>query len=121
MTLNEKSLLHYYTFLINFFHLTSIFLIYSEYNKAILDYTLALEIDPKNANALHNRGSSSEKAGNLNDALSDFTLALQLGPDNASSYNSRGLTLDKLGRRGEAIADFGRAIGEYLSEGASIA
>ena len=80
-----------------------------EHDKACNDYSLALDIDPKNANAAHNRAASHEKAGRLEEAVSDFSLALQLG-DNANTHHSLALVMDKLGRRSEALSSFGRAI-----------
>lgn len=82
-----------------------------KYEEAVADYTRAISLDPSNANAFHNRGSSFDKMGRLSEAVEDFTKAIELDPRNASSYNSRGLARDKLGARNEALADFTTAIG----------
>lgn len=97
--------------------------------QAVTDYTRAIELEPRNANAYHNRGSTSDKVGPLfdyssifayppvssqlgriDDAIADFTRAIELDPSNASSYNSRGLARDRAGVRDEALEDFTKAV-----------
>ena len=66
-----------------------------QYEQAVADYTRAIALDPRNANAYHNRGSSYDKMGRLVEAVNDFSKAIELDPRNASSFNSRGLARDK--------------------------
>lgn len=66
-----------------------------KWEAAIVDYSAAIALDPRNANAFHNRGTSCEKMGRLQEAVGDFSRAIELEPRNASSYNSRGLARDK--------------------------
>ena len=40
------------------------------------DYTMALQLDPENAAAYHNRGSLRERLGDLGGAVEDYTEAL---------------------------------------------
>ena len=49
-----------------------------KHDKACSDYSLALDIDPKNANAAHNRAASHEKAGRLEEAVRDFCMEIDL-------------------------------------------
>ena len=44
-------------------------------------------LEPRNANALHNRASAHEKLGNNAEALADYA-AIALDRANASSFNS---------------------------------
>ena len=43
-----------------------------EYDLAILDYTIALEIDPKNAYAYYNRGISLDRKNDFDLAIENF-------------------------------------------------
>jgi Flp pilus assembly protein TadD len=72
-------------------------------DEAVSDYSRALELDARNANAYHNRGSTLDKLGRLHDAISDFSRAIELDPGNASSLNSRGLARDRCGRVGVRV------------------
>jgi Flp pilus assembly protein TadD len=65
------------------------------FKEAVTDFTTALSIDPKNANAYCNRGSSLEKMNHLSEAINDYTRAIALDPRNSAAYNSRGLALDR--------------------------
>jgi|TARA_B110000208_G_C11747198_1_gene422149 Flp pilus assembly protein TadD len=65
--------------------------------QAVADYSHALEIEPANANAFHNRGTTLDKMGRLKEAINDFSAAIRLDPRNAASYNSRALAYDKKG------------------------
>jgi tetratricopeptide (TPR) repeat protein len=111
-----------------------------EYGKAIADYTEALRLEPKNAEALYKRGgayagkgpgdrngrclefvSFSESARrewvatrwrkeDLGCALRDLSAALRLDPKNAAAYSLRGALLGAKGEYGQAIEDFTTAI-----------
>lgn len=61
---------------------------------ALAPHSTAISIDPNNANAYHNRGSTLDKLNQLDAAIADFTKAISLDSTNASTYNSRGLAYD---------------------------
>ena len=60
------------------------------YEKAIADYTKAIELRPDDASAYNNRGISFVALKNNEKAIADYTKAIKLKPDFASAYNNRG-------------------------------
>jgi len=46
----------------------------------IADYTRALELDPKLADAYYNRGIAKQAKGNVNGAIADFKQTLEIDP-----------------------------------------
>ena len=62
-----------------------------ENDRAIADYTEAIRLDPKNANAYSNRGYAYSDKGDTDRAIADFTEAIRLDPKFAIAYNNRGL------------------------------
>ena len=91
--------------------------------EAVADYSTAIGLEPRNANAFHNRGSTLDKMGRLEHAVADFSSALELDPSNATTHNARGLARDRAAGqpgvapagatalREGAIADFSAACG----------
>lgn len=61
------------------------------YDLAISDYTKALEIDPRYADAYYNRGNAYAKKGLYDQAISEFTKALEINPRHADAYYNRGI------------------------------
>lgn len=57
-----------------------------------------------------NRGSSYDRAGDLDKALADFNKVIEIKPRFARGYLMRGMVHDGLGATGKAIADIDRAI-----------
>lgn len=51
-----------------------------EYDKAIADYTKAIEIDPRYAFAYNNRGLAWGKKGEYDKAIADYTKAKEVNP-----------------------------------------
>ena len=68
----------------------------SQYDKAISDYTKAIEINPRFAEAYYNRGLAYGKKGQYDKAISDYTKAIEINPRFAEAYNNRG---DAYGRK----------------------
>jgi Flp pilus assembly protein TadD len=54
-----------------------------QYDKALADYSKVIELDPKNAVALNNRGVAYYSLHQCRKALADYTTALELQPDAA--------------------------------------
>ena len=48
------------------------------HEEALADYTAAVALDPLNANAYHNRGSSLDKLRRCEEAVDDFTRAIEV-------------------------------------------
>ncbi len=81
----------------------------NELQKAIIDFTIALEIDPRLEGYLA-RAQTRQTLGQWKGALDDYNSIIELSPRNAVFYNNRGNIKDLLGRTIEAIHDFDRAL-----------
>ena len=62
-----------------------------QYDRAISDFTKAIEIDPRYAEAYNNRGIAYGKKGQYDRAISDYTKALKINPMFAGAYYNRGV------------------------------
>ena len=54
------------------------FLSIKKYEEAIADYTKAIELDPKDADAYYNRGGAYKALGKTKEAEADFAKAKEL-------------------------------------------
>lgn len=79
-------------------------------NKAIDDYSKAIELNPKDITAYTLRGIAWGKKGEYDKAIADYTKALEITPKFAKAYNNRGYTWAQKGNMNEAIADYTKAI-----------
>ena len=73
-----------------------------QHEKAIADFTKAIEIDPRYAKAYYNRGFAYFLKGQYEQAISDFTKAIELNPRYADAYINRGVAY---GRKGQHDQD----------------
>lgn len=78
-------------------------------DKAVSDYTKAIELKPDYATAYNNRGNIylNQKLNDL--AIADFTKAIELKFGSASTYNNRGVAYSRLGLFDKACPDFRKA------------
>lgn len=96
-----------------------------KYNRAIADYTKAIEIDPEYADAYHKRALAWKKKGNYKKAVADYkkaaneyrkdsiatiTRVIEIDPKNAEAYFYRGNVWYDKGDYNNAIADYTQAI-----------
>jgi tetratricopeptide (TPR) repeat protein len=82
-----------------------------EYDRAIADYNMAIQLKPDYAEAYNDRGFAYYLKGNGERAIADYTRAIELRPDYPKAYNSRGVVYMAGGYgRAKAVADFDRAI-----------
>ncbi len=81
-----------------------------EYDKAIADYTRALQLNPSFAVAYTNRGIAWCRKGEYDKAIADYHEALRLDPNDVDTYTNRGAAWDHKGKYDEAIADFNQAL-----------
>jgi tetratricopeptide (TPR) repeat protein len=82
-----------------------------EYDRAIADYSTAIQLKPDYAEAYNDRGFAYYLKGNEELAIADYTRAIELRPNYPKAYNSRGVVYMAGGYgRTKAIADFDRAI-----------
>lgn len=61
------------------------------YDQAVADFTLAIELNPGYPGIYNNRGSVYAKKGRYDKAIADFTRAIELDPIYAQAYDNRGL------------------------------
>jgi tetratricopeptide (TPR) repeat protein len=68
-----------------------------DFNQAIADFTSAIELDPKKAEAYNYRGHAYSGKSSFDRAISDFTSAIGISPNYFDAYANRALTYDNMG------------------------
>lgn len=81
-----------------------------DYQGAIEDYNLAIQMEPDYAEAYYDRAWAKKDLGDNQGAITDYNLAIQLQPDYANSYRGRGVAKANLGDNQGAITDYDQAI-----------
>ena len=74
----------------------------ADYDRAIADYTKAIEIDPKYARARMRRGAAYGMKGDHDQAIMDSTEALKLDPTDWKAYHNRANANERKGKYDEA-------------------
>jgi tetratricopeptide (TPR) repeat protein len=82
----------------------------ADYDKAITELTLAIEISPRLRTAYSFRGSSYYRKGQYDLAISDFNKVIQLEPGHPADYDERGQVYLARGDHALAKEDFDEAI-----------
>jgi tetratricopeptide (TPR) repeat protein/serine/threonine protein kinase len=81
-------------------------------DKALLDFSKALDLDPKHTNAWANRGWTYRKLGKFENAVADYGRAIDLMPKDPDHWIRRGAVYcDHLKQYDLAIADLSTATG----------
>jgi tetratricopeptide (TPR) repeat protein len=78
--------------------------------QALADFEKALEFDPQNWKALHNRGVSYALQGDFDASLADFEKVTKLNADYANTWFNLGELRYERGEYGQAIKDYSRAV-----------
>lgn len=81
-----------------------------EYDKAIVSFNEALELNPSLAVAYSNRGWAHIELGQYEQGIADCGKAIELDPKLAFAYSNRGLAYIKLRQYERGIADCTKAI-----------
>lgn len=81
-----------------------------QYEQAILDFSMAIEINPGLAPAYNNRGTAYLYTAQYDEAISDLSKAVEIDPRLAQAYNNRGWAYIKMQQYDEAVSDFNRTI-----------
>ena len=81
-----------------------------QYDKAINDYTEAIEIDPDEDNYYFERASLYSDLGQFEKAINDYTKALKLNPNDSCSYFNRAECYITLKQYKKAIDDYTKAM-----------
>jgi tetratricopeptide (TPR) repeat protein len=80
------------------------------YDKAIADYTKAIEIDPKYADVYYDRGDVWYDKGDYDKAIADYTKAIEINPKFIPAYKHLGDAWREKGYYDKAIASYTKAI-----------
>ncbi|MCK4731787.1 MAG: tetratricopeptide repeat protein, partial [Methanophagales archaeon] len=81
-----------------------------QHEKAIGDFSKAIELNPKEAGFYFNRGSTYLKLNRYKKAIEDFDRAIELNPEDTEAYLNCGVAHRYLSQYEEAIEDLNRAI-----------
>ena len=81
-----------------------------EYDKAIADFTEAIRLNTKSAEAYCGRGIIYLEKGDLDNAIADISEAIRLDPKFPQGYYNRGNVYVRKDNAEKAIADFTQAI-----------
>ncbi len=82
----------------------------AKYDKAIFEFSRAIELDSNNVEAYTFRGRAFLRKGAADKAIPDLNRSILLEPTNALAFHTRGQAYAKLGQSEKAISDFTRAI-----------
>jgi tetratricopeptide (TPR) repeat protein len=81
-----------------------------QWDKALADFSRAIELNPKVPMAWNNRASAHFSLGQWEKALADSSRAIELDPNYALAWDKRGATHVELRQWDKALADCSRAI-----------
>jgi tetratricopeptide (TPR) repeat protein len=82
-----------------------------DYDRAIADYTTAIQLRPDYAEAYNDRSFAYYLKGDAERAIADYTRAIELRPNYPMAYNSRGVAYMAHGYgAAKSVPDFDRAI-----------
>lgn len=90
----------------NYFYRGNVFLRLKMYDKAITDYTQAIEKNPECAEAYNNRGYAYDETGEYDKAIADYTQTIEKNPEYAEAYNNRGYAYAEKKEYENAISDY---------------
>src|SRR5260370_1411901 len=80
-----------------------------DFGRAIADFTEAIRLDPKYAEAYYNRAGAYGNKGDLDRAIADLSEAIRLAPAVAAAHHDRGQFYRMQGNYERAIADLSQA------------
>ncbi|MCX6251086.1 MAG: tetratricopeptide repeat protein [Bacteroidetes bacterium] len=81
-----------------------------QWDRAIADFSKAIEINPKLTDAYYNRGNTYNNLGQWERSITDFSKVIEIDPNNTKAYSNRGATYIILGQWDKAVADFSKTI-----------
>ncbi len=81
-----------------------------DFDGAIREYSMALELNPNLARTRSNRGNAYQRKGLYEEAIRDLNEAIRLNPKLTNAYLSRGVTYVRKGDYDRAIRDYNKAI-----------
>jgi tetratricopeptide (TPR) repeat protein len=81
-----------------------------DFDKALADYSIAIKLNLKLAEAYNNRGNVYSKQKAYDKALADFSKAIELNPNFAEAYYNRGNVYHNRKDYDKALVDYTKAI-----------
>ena len=82
----------------------------NNFKGAVADYTKAIELDPKFADAFNSGAAAKFSLGEKQGAIDDFTKSIAINPTSADTFTNRGSVRSDLGDTQGATSDFTKAI-----------
>ncbi len=79
-------------------------------DKAIDDFSKALELNPKYKDAYNNRSIAYCQLNQFDKAIGDYTKAIDLDPQYTAAYYNRGIAYENINQWDNALIDFTKAI-----------
>ncbi|HXH69494.1 MAG TPA: protein kinase [Pyrinomonadaceae bacterium] len=80
------------------------------YDRAIIAYTKAIELNPADYTFYNNRGLTFYKKRSYDEAINDFNRAAEINPKDSSIYSNRGVAYEDGGNVEQAVADYRKAV-----------
>ena len=81
-----------------------------DFDRAIEDYTEAIQLNPKYDIAFYNRGLAYSNKGDHDRAIKDYSEAIRINPNYDKAFNNRGLIHSRKGAHDRAIEDYTAAL-----------
>jgi serine/threonine-protein phosphatase 6 regulatory ankyrin repeat subunit B len=81
-----------------------------QWDKAIADYSKAIDLDPNNVHAWRARGSSYMKIKRWDEVATDYSKAIELEPEDWWSWHERGFAYIQLGQWDKVVTDYSKVI-----------
>ena len=80
------------------------------HDRALADFNMAVELDPKLPGIYYNRALSWSEKGDHDRAIADYNASLQLSPRDSRAYTGRAVELTVKGELNRALADYEEVI-----------
>lgn len=81
-----------------------------KYDKALLDYNKAIQMNPSKASLFNSRGKMYFDMGRTHECINDYNTATQLDPTLSEAWINRGAAHAAQGNLQQALADFNKGI-----------
>ena len=96
---------------IDYYYVAGIRISQDDYKSAILDYSKAIDINPRFARAYSQRGiTRGFNKENPNDIIDDISKGIELGDITSFNYENRAVSYAMLGKFSDALSDLNKAI-----------
>ena len=77
---------------------------------AVIDYSKAIEINPRGFLGFFNRAFARKQKGDLDGAIADLNVALEINPEDVDAWFERGIMRGARSDLDGALADLGKSI-----------